>query len=146
VVKITPLIGELLDKALADGAACLVGTATKDGHPQISPRGSVALFDERTLCYWERGSRSTREHIAENPRVVIYYRNPARAAEIPFPGAGLRFHGSARIVESGELRDRVWERTIAAEQARDPERKGVAILIDIDLVEEFSGKSILTAS
>ena len=91
MVKMPPLIGELLDKALADGAACLIGTATKDGHPQISPRGSVALFDEQTLCYWERGGRSSRAHIAENPRVVVYYRNPARAAEIPFPGAGLRF-------------------------------------------------------
>jgi hypothetical protein len=145
MVKMPPLIGELLDKALGDGAACLIGTATKNGDPQISPRGSVALFDEQTLCYWERGGRSSRAHIEENPRVVVYYRNPARVAEIPFPGAGLRFHGNARIVESGELRDQVWERTIAAEQARDPDRKGVAVIIDVDLIEEFSGKSILTA-
>jgi general stress protein 26 len=145
MVKLTPLIGELLDKALADGAACLIGTASKDSRPQISPRGSVAVFDEQTLCYWERGNRSSRAQIEENPQVVVYYRNPARAAEIPFPGAGLRFHGRARVVDDGELRDRVWNRTIAAEQARDPDRKGVAVLIDVDFAEEFSGKKILAA-
>ena len=42
MIKITPVMKDLLDKALADGTPCLIGTASKDGHPQISPKGSVA--------------------------------------------------------------------------------------------------------
>ena len=59
MIKITPVMKELLDKALADGTPCLIGTASKDGHPQISPKGSVAVFDDNTLCYWERSHRSS---------------------------------------------------------------------------------------
>ena len=59
MIKITPVMKDLLDKALADGTPCLIGTASKDGHPQISPKGSVAVFDDDTLCYWERSHRSS---------------------------------------------------------------------------------------
>ena len=44
MIKITPVMKELLDKALADGTPCLIGTADKAGHPQISPKGSVAVY------------------------------------------------------------------------------------------------------
>ena len=144
MIKLTPLMADLLAAALADGVPCLVGTASKDGRPQISPKGSLAVFDERTLCYWERSHRSSQSRLAENPRVVVYYRNARRASEIPYRSAAMRFHGTARIVESGAERDRAWALTNAEEQGKDPERKGVAVLIDVDLVEELSGAPIMS--
>ena len=143
MIRMTPLMTELLDKALADGTPCLLGTASKDGRPQISPKGSVAVFDEKTLCFWERSRRSALAHLKENPRVVVYYRNAARVSEMPYRGAALRFHGAARPIENGHLRDEVWDRTIPAEQERDPEKKGIAILIDVDLIEELSGTVVM---
>jgi hypothetical protein len=142
---LTPLIAELLDKALADGTPCLLGSATKNGDPQISPKGSVAVFDPQTLCFWERSSRSSLAHIKENPRVVIYYRNAARAKEMPFAGGAVRFHGRARVVEDAPIREKVWDKTIQAEKDRDPEKKGLAILITVELVEELSGKVAMQA-
>ena len=47
-----------LDSALADGYSCLARTASKDGEPQISPKGSVVAFNRDTLAYWERATRS----------------------------------------------------------------------------------------
>jgi hypothetical protein len=143
VIKITPLMSDLVGKALADGVPCLIGTASKSGHPQISPKGSLAVFDEQTLCYWERSHRSSKAHIADNPRVVVYYRNYARAKEMPFRAAALRFHGTARVVESGPERDRAWELTVPIEQEKDPDRSGVAVLIDVDLVEELTGNVLM---
>lgn len=142
-MHMTPLMAQLLDAALADGTPCLVGTATRDGRPQISPKGSVAVYDERTLCFWERSFRSSLAHLRENPQVVVYYRNAARASEMPFRGAALRFHGTARAVEDPEIRERVWAKTIPAEQERDPEKKGTAILIDVELIEELSGNVVM---
>jgi len=144
MVKLTPQIGEILDNALADGTACLVGTASKDGHPQISPKGSVAMYDDHTLCYWERSNRSSIARLRENPHVVIYYRNATRAGEL-FAGGAVRFHGSVRVVESGDVRERVWNKTVPAEQARDPDKKGVAVLVDVERAEELSGKAVLSA-
>ena len=143
MIEMTKLMADLLDKALADGVPCLVGTASKDGRPQISPKGSVAVLDPKTLCYWERSFRSSLDHLKANPRVVVYYRNAARAAEMPFKGASLRFHGAARVVDSGPARDAVWAKIIPAEQGKDPEKKGVGIMIDVDLIEELSGAVVM---
>jgi predicted pyridoxine 5'-phosphate oxidase superfamily flavin-nucleotide-binding protein len=145
MVEMTPLMAELLDKALADDTPCLVGTASKDGRPQISPKGSVAVYDHQTLCFWERSGRGALARLKENPRVVVYYRNAARAKEMPFRGAALRFHGSARVVEDGPAREKAWELTVQAEKDRDPEKKGVAVLIAVDLIEELSGNVVMKA-
>lgn len=143
MIELTPLMSKLLASALADGVPCLVGTASRDGYPQISPKGSVAVFDPRTLSYWERSHRSSQARLSDNPRVVVYYRNPARAAEIPYRAAAIRFHGTARIVEKGPEWLRAWELTNAEEQSKDPAKNGVAVLIDVDLVEELSGAVIM---
>jgi len=141
---LTPAIGELLDSALADGTPCLLGSATKDGDPQISPKGSVAVFDAKTLCFWERSSRSSLAHMKENPRVVIYYRNLPRAKDM-FAGGAVRFHGRARVVDDAATREKVWDKTIQAEKDRDPEKKGLGILITVERVEELSGKVLMQA-
>jgi predicted pyridoxine 5'-phosphate oxidase superfamily flavin-nucleotide-binding protein len=143
MIKITPVIRDLLAKALEDGTPCLIGTASKDGHPQISPKGSVAVFDDQTLCYWERSHRSSQARIGENPHVVVYYRNAARSRENPYRASCIRFHGTARIVLSGPERDKAWELTNHEEQSKDPEKKGAAVLIDVDLIEQIDSQVIM---
>jgi hypothetical protein len=120
-----------------------VGTASRDGRPQISPKGSVAVLDDQTLCFWERSNRTVRSHIGENPQVVVYYRNAARASEIPFRGAALRFHGVASVVLDGPERERIWDATVPAEQERDPEKIGVGVLIRVTRIEELSGAVVM---
>jgi len=143
MIKMTQVMRDLLDRALEDGTPCLIGTASKAGHPQISPKGSVAAYDDQTLCYWERSHRSSQASIGENPNVVVYYRNAARAKENPYRASCIRFHGKARLVTSGPERDRAWELTNHEEQSKDPEKKGAAVLIDLDLIEEISGNVIM---
>ena len=143
MMKMTDLMRTLLRSALADGTPCLVGTATRDGKPQISPKGSVAVLDDQTLCYWERSLRTAYAHLGENSNVVVYYRNFARTSEIPYRGAAMRFHGRARIVKTGTEREKVWNATIPAEQERDPQKAGVGVLIDVDRIEELSGTVIM---
>jgi len=142
MIKITPVIKELLDKALADGTPCLIGTASKEGHPQISPKGSVAVYDDHTLCYWERSHRSSQMRIGENPFVTVYYRNPARK-ENPYRAGCIRFHGKARLVTSGPERDRAWTLTNHEEQSKDPDTKGAAVLIDLDFIEQIDSQIIM---
>jgi general stress protein 26 len=143
MISIDALITGLISSASSDGVPCLLGTASRDGHPQISPKGSMAVFDAQTLSFWERSHRSAQRAITENPNVVVYYRNAARAKDIPYRSAALRFHGRARIVESGPARDRAWELMDTFEKERDPDRTGVAVLIDVDLIEELSGNVVM---
>jgi predicted pyridoxine 5'-phosphate oxidase superfamily flavin-nucleotide-binding protein len=123
---------EKINNALADRSPCFVGTASKDGKPQISIKGSVLVYDDGTLAYWERAKRSALENVQGNPQTVIFYRNGGERIN-------WRFHGTATIHESGDIRDDVMSRTVQAELDRDPERLGVAVLVKIDEITELSG-------
>lgn len=132
MIEITDEMNELLGTALADRMSCLVGTATKDGRPQISAKGSVLVYDKESLAYWERSLRSALDNVAENPHVVIYYNNPEKRIR-------WRFYGTATVHESGPIREDVMSRTVQAELDRDPERNGVAVVVRVDLINELSG-------
>jgi general stress protein 26 len=134
------LIGEwqALDSALADRVPCLLGTADKLGQAQISPKGSMMVFDATRLAYWERARRTAIANIKMNPKVVVFYRNPALKL-------ALRFYGIATAVPEGALLEAVWSRTIPAEREKDLERKGMAVLIDVHMVNDLSGKVLQQA-
>ena len=120
-------MAEYVDRAQEDGLTCLVATASKDGQPNLAFKGSVMVWDKDHLAFWERAHGETLNHLRENPRIAAVYRN--RAA-----GKAWRFWGVAELHEGGELRDKIMARTIQAELDRDPERKGVAVLIRVDRV------------
>ena len=79
----------------------------------------------------------------ENPRIVVYCRNHQRAKELPFRNGALRFRGVARVAEDEATRERVWNLSPNDERGRDTERKGVAVLIRIDLIEDLAGQIIM---
>ena len=138
-IKITDDMKALIDNAMADGVTCLLGTATADGHPQISPKGSVLVFDEETLAYWERSHRSSISNIGSNPHVVVYYRNSTPSDNFP-RGAVWRFYGTVTIHDSGPVRDQVYDRVIKAEQDKDPDKKGTAVTIQIARITDLGGR------
>ena len=142
MIKLTDQIRSLLNSALADGTPCLLGTSTSDGHPQISPKGSIVVFNDDTLCFWERSNRSALKRLQENPHVAIFYRNAPKAASA-FRGGVLRFYGDAKLVTSGADRDKVWELIPEAERKPDPEKKGTAVLVPLSSVEELSGNVVM---
>ena len=133
MIEITGEMRELINSALGDRVPCVLGTASKDGHPQISLKGSMMVYDGETLAYWERAKRSALENVIENPRVVIFYRNREKRVN-------WRFHGTTTVYESGPIRDEVMNRTVKAELDRDPERQGIAILVRVEKITELSGR------
>jgi len=59
------------------------------------------------------------------------------------PIAGIaRLFGKAEIHKSGPVYDKVWERLIQPEKDRDPDKKGWAVLIKIEKVEDLLGNPI----
>ncbi len=132
MIDMTGEMQELVDRANGDGFSCTLGTADKNGQPQLSLKGSVMVFDSETLAYWERAKRSALENVAQNPKVVILYNNPERRIR-------WRFYGTAVVHESGPIRDAVMSRTVQAELDRDPDRLGVAVLVRVDKISELSG-------
>ena len=132
MISITGEMRDLVNSALADRVPCFVATASSDGDPQISMKGSVIVYNDDTLAYWERSKRTALDNVRQNPKIVVFYRNPEKRYN-------WRFHGTAIVEESGPIREEVMGRTPQAELDRDPERQGVAVLIKIDKIDELSG-------
>ena len=132
---------QVIDTAQADGCVCLLGTADGKGRPQISPKGSMMVLDATHLAYWERSLRSAADNVKANNHVVVYYRNTAKTERFP-RGAVWRFYGTAKALAAGSERDKVWEKIIAAEREKDPDRKGTAVVISVNRITDLSGKVI----
>lgn len=65
--------------------------------------------------------------IRHNPNVAMVY----RSATTPV----LQFHGRARITDDPVERARVFENAPERERQSDPERRGAAIVVDLDRIE-----------
>jgi predicted pyridoxine 5'-phosphate oxidase superfamily flavin-nucleotide-binding protein len=113
--------------ALAEGSPCLIATANARGEPSLGYKGSFVVFDREHLAFWERSLGETLANLRENPRAAVLYRNRDRNLHV-------RFHGEAMLHESGEIREQIMARTPEAELNRDPERKGIGVLIRVDTV------------
>jgi hypothetical protein len=99
----------------------------EQGQPDLAFKGSLMVWDRDHLAYWERSRLGILAGVRANDRVAVLYRHPERGV--------LRFFGRARLVESGAQRDQVWQRVVPAEQRRDPDRTGVAVLIRVEVVK-----------
>ena len=133
MIKLLDQMREVVDKALANGCPCILATASPDGEPDIGYKGSMMIFDDESLAYWERTRRQHLKNVLANPKVVVLFRDPK-------VGINFRFHGVATVHDSGPVRDQVMARTVAPELDKDPERKGSAVIIKVDKVTNLAGQ------
>lgn len=125
---LTDEIKTLINNALENSSPLLLAAVGPDGKPVLSFRGSTQTYSDDQLGLWIRnGQGGTLSAIQANPNVVLVY----RSATTPV----LQFHGRAWVAESDQQRSRVFESAPERERGADPERKGVAIIIDLDRVE-----------
>ncbi len=128
-IHLTDEITRALENALTDRSPCLVATASAEGMPDVSYRGSVMAFDDEHLAFWERVKGETLDNLLENPQVCVLYRNAETRQS-------WRFYGTAQVLKDGPLRAEIMERVNKFELAQDPERTGYAIHIRVDRVRE----------
>jgi hypothetical protein len=119
---------------------CLVATVLPNGYAQVTPRGSTQVFDDRHFSLWERGRGSTAGNLGDGTKVTIYFRKAQLRADGILPKGGIaRFYGKARLHRSGPVYEEVWKRLIQPEKDRDPDKKGFAVLIEVERAEELDG-------
>jgi general stress protein 26 len=130
-----------LENALEDGTPCVLGTVSADNKPEISPKGSIIVYDSGHLAFWERSHRAAAGNIASNAQVVVYYRNPEHAESLPQGGA-LRLYGTASVIEDAAVTTDVYDRMCEREQKADSGRKGHAVMIAIDRITNLRGDDV----
>ena len=82
---------------------CLVGTVLPNGHAQITPRGSTAVFDDEHFSLWERGRGSTNASLSDGTKVTIYFRKPSLREEGLFVGISSGAAALAALQVAGRL-------------------------------------------
>jgi Pyridoxamine 5'-phosphate oxidase len=116
-----------------------IGTVLPSGFAQVTMRGSTQVYDDDHISLWERGRGSTTDNLKDGSKVTVFFRKPELRATILPKGAVARLYGTAKIYKSGPIYEKVWERLIQPEKDRDPEKKGFAVLIEIERAEDLSG-------
>ena len=134
-IEITSEMKELIDNALSDKYPCIVGTASSEGLPNVAYKGSLMVFSETELAFWERTRKGGFAQLTDNPNIVVMYRNPELRKS-------WRFYGEVTIYDSGEIKDQVLEKTVQPELDRDPDRLGVAVIIKVTKITTLGGEIV----
>jgi hypothetical protein len=125
------LAGEIvsaIDGAALRGHPVALAYINDDGSPSVSFRGGTYVHSPTELGIWVRKRDSgLAAAIAERPSVSLVF------FEMEGPGARyLAIEGRARVAP--ELDQEVYDAIIERERQQDPERKGVAVIVDVDSV------------
>lgn len=77
-----------------------VATATKDGTPNATPKGSVRMLDDQHIVFADLFSLKTRQNLEQNPKVAV------TVVDIP-THKGYQVKGTAELLSSGPLFDQI---------------------------------------
>jgi hypothetical protein len=120
-----------IDDAAVRSRQIAVAYVDADGAPSLSFRGSVHVHGPDQVAIWARKRDSgLAVAIEKEPRVALLY----------FGGSdpGPRFVSIKGRAHTDEAQnDKVYDEMIEGERGQDPERKGIAVIVDVDHVFGF---------
>jgi Pyridoxamine 5'-phosphate oxidase len=124
-------IATAINGSLERGHAVVLGYVDDDGWATMSFRGSAQVHGRQQLAVWSRKrDEGLVTSIVERPSVSLLFYEP--------DGAGVRYlsiRGRAHVDPTAN--DVVYERMVEVERRHDPDRQGVAVIIDVDTVIGF---------
>jgi hypothetical protein len=124
MAKIPGEVQEFLKDKLA-----WVATASPDGTPNATPKGSVQVLDDEHLIFADLFSLKTRDNLQNNPKVAVTVIDEKKYK-------GYQFKGAAQLVDSGPVFNKVVERLKKA-PIQLPHPKYV-VIITVDSVYDQS--------
>ena len=105
-MPLSDTIKTLIRNAWDDGYPCLLATNGPQG-PNITPKGSMIVFDDAHLAWWERSKRAVLENLSHDRRVCVMYANFKAQRDGVLESGFLRFFGSVELHESGPTREAI---------------------------------------
>jgi hypothetical protein len=141
LMPISEKLKALIRSAWDDGAPCLVATQGPNG-PNISPKGSMVVFDHDHLAYWERSKKQALENLGHDKRVCVIYANFKAQRDGVLDSGFLRFYGKAELHESGPVRDAIFNLLLPREQTHVGADTGIGVLVKIERAADVRGKPL----
>ena len=134
-------IKDLINRAWEDGYPCMLGSTGNDG-PNISPKGSLVVYDDNHLAYWERSKRKALENLENDKRVVVMYANFKAQRDGVLDSGFLRFYGKAELHESGPIHAAIFKLLLPREQTHVGADTGIGVLVKIERAADVRGKPL----
>ncbi len=77
-----------------------VATATREGVPNVTPKGTVKVLDDQHVVFADLFSLKTRRNLEQNPQVAVTVVDPTTHK-------GYQIKGTAELISSGPLYERM---------------------------------------
>jgi hypothetical protein len=132
----------LIRNAWDDGYPLLVATAGPLG-PNITPKGSMIVYDDEHLAWWERSKRAVLENLGHDRRVCIMYASFKAQRDGVLESGFLRFFGTVELHDSGPVRDRIFSMLLPREQTHAGADAGIGALVKIEKAIDVRGKPFM---
>jgi general stress protein 26 len=134
-MKIPADLKTRLDNALKERHPIMITYVDETGQPNLTFRGSTQVFSDTQLAIWVRnGNGKMIRSIQKNPKVALMYRDEDAKATYSI-------QGRAHIDSSEAARKQVYDTMAQVERDHDFAHLGVAMIIDLDLIEGYGGLS-----
>lgn len=141
-MPLSPTIQILIRNAWDDGYPCLLATVGPEG-PNITPKGSMIVFDDEHLAYWERSKRTVLDNLGMEKRVCVMYANFKAQRDGILDSGFLRFFGTVELHESGPIREAIFAKLLPREQTHVGAEAGIGVLIRIEKAIDVRGKPLM---
>ena len=133
MIHLTEEMRRLVNGARASGNPCIVATAAPDGTPNAGFIGTMMAFDDGSLAYRDRSGREPLDHVEENPKVLVLFRDGEHEV-------GWKFRCSATTHRKGPVYDEVMRRLAESGLTLDPAVKPAVVLLQIDQILTLFGE------
>lgn len=114
-----------------------------DGVGERPPKGSMIVFDDTHLAWWERSKCAVLENLSHDKRVCVMYANFKAQRDGVLDSGFLRFFGSVELHESGSVREAIFAKLLPREQTHAGAEAGIGVLIKIEKAIDVRGKPIM---
>ena len=105
------------------GKMAWVSTASPEGIPNATPKGSLKLLDDQHVVFADLFSRKTRENLQRNPQVAVTVVDEKNHS-------GYQLKGKAELLTSGPLYDRMADELKKAPMKLPPLNYAVKIAVE----------------
>jgi hypothetical protein len=116
-----------MKKVIEEQRLCYIATASSDGRPNVSPKGSIVYIDGKTLAFAAVRSEKTLRNLDENSAIAAAVLDVTQRQ-------GYQFKGRATKVSEGEI----YRQVLDPLKKRLPNLPPVQAVIVINVEEVYS--------
>jgi predicted pyridoxine 5'-phosphate oxidase superfamily flavin-nucleotide-binding protein len=117
------MIDEDMRAVVAAQRLCFAATVTPDGKPNLSPKGTIRVWDNRRLFFIDIASPQTRANLRANPWIEINVVDPLSRR-------GYRFLGKATVHEGDDVYREATRRVFEEDGATYPAH--AVVLVEVE--------------